>query len=122
MSVEIRIRYEGMEGLQQTFQRLDSAMKRNVQKRLAKLARIIKRTAQQLAPVKTGYLRSTIFAEAETWTVKVGATASYAVFVELGTRFMRARRFLTRAVEMHGLQLPSLLGDAVQEAIMEAAA
>jgi len=84
------------------------------------LAESIKETAQRIAPVRTGYLRSTIFTEAAEWTVKVGASAPYAAYVEYGTRFMQGRRFLSQAVEMHRLQLVNIVDEAVNESIVEA--
>jgi HK97 gp10 family phage protein len=100
-------------------ERLDSTLKRKVQQQLANLAGSIKETAQRIAPVRTGYLRSTIFAELHDWTVKVGASAPYVAYVEFGTRHMRGRRFLIRAVSAHLPQLESLLNQAVSESLME---
>ena len=56
--------------------------------------------AKILAPVDTGFLRSSIQAEdltGVTWRVNVWA--EYGEFVELGTSRMRARPFLAPAVE-----------------------
>lgn len=52
------------------------------------------RSARALAPVRTGYLRSTIGARDNIVTV----SAPYAPYVELGTRFMAARPFLRPAL------------------------
>ena len=120
MSVELEIRCEGLEELQQKVQRLDSAMKNKVHQRLVNLAESIKETAKQIVPVRTGYLRSTIFAEAQEWTVRVGAYAHYAVYVEFGTRFMRGFHFLSQAIEMHFLQLTHMINNTIDEAITEA--
>ena len=122
MSVEMEIECEGLEQFQQKFQRLDSAMKTKVHERLAYLAQSIRETAQQLVPVRTGYLRSTIFSEVKEWAVKVGAYAHYAVFVEFGTRFMRGFRFLSRAVETHLPKLMQLIDSAIDDSVMEASA
>jgi len=100
-------------------ERLDASMKTRVQQRLQELADSIKETAQRLAPVRTGYMRSTIITEAAEWTVKVGASASYAAYVEFGTRFMHGRRFLSRAVETHSSLLVGIVSQAVNESIVE---
>lgn len=119
MSVEIEIHPKGLAELQNKMERLDSTLKRKVQQQLTDLARSIKETAQRIVPVRTGFLRSTIFAEIRDWTTKVGASAPYAAFVEFGTRRMRGRRFLTRAVGAHLPQLESLLNQVVDEALRE---
>ena len=120
MSVEMEIQFEGRDEFQLKMERADASMKARVQQRLQELAESIKDTAQRIAPVRTGYLRSTIFTEAAEWTVKVGASAPYAAYVEYGTRFMHGRRFLSQAVEMHRLQLVNIVDEAVNESIVEA--
>ena len=120
MSVEVEMKCEGLEGFQEKIQRLDSAMKSKVHQQLADFAESIKETARQIVPVRTGYLRSTIFVEARDWTVKVGAYAHYAVYVEFGTRFMRGFRFLSRAMEMHLPQFTHIIDNSINETITEA--
>jgi len=120
MSVELEMECEGLEEFQQKVQRLDSGMQTKVQQQLADLGESIKETAKQIVPVRTGYLRSTIFSEIQEWTVKVGAHARYAVYVEFGTRFMRGFQFLSRAMEMHHPQLTHLIDNSIDEAATEA--
>jgi len=122
MSVEMETEVEGFEEFQQKMERADSSLRAGVHQRLTQLADSIKETAQQLAPVRTGYLRSTIYAHVDNWTVKVGAHAPYAAYVEHGTRFMRSRRFLSQSVEIHLTQIESVIGLAVEEAVREASA
>jgi len=120
MSVEMETEVEGLGEFQQKMERADSSLRAGVHQRLAELANSVKETAQQLAPVRTGYLRSTIYAQVDDWTVKVGAHALYAAYVEHGTRFMRGRRFLSQSVEAHLPQLESVIALAVEEALKEA--
>ena len=120
MSVEMEVQFEGQGEFQLKMERADVSMKALVQQRLEELAESIKETAQRMAPVRTGYLRSTIFTEAAEWTVRVGASAPYAAYVEYGTRFMHGRHFLSQAVEMHRLQLVNIVGEAVNESLVEA--
>jgi len=120
MSVEMEIQFKGQDEFQLKIEHIDASMKALVQQRLQELAESIKETAQRIAPLRTGYLRSTIFTEAAEWTVKIGASAPYAAYVEFGTRFMHGRRFLSQAVELHRLQLVNIVGEAINESIVEA--
>jgi len=120
MSVEMGVHFEGQDEFRLKMEQADASMKALVQQRLEEFAESIKETAQRIAPVRTGYLRSTIFTEAAEWTVKVGASAPYAAYVEYGTRFMHGRRFLSQAIEIHRLQLVNIVGEAVSESLVEA--
>lgn len=54
--------------------------------------------SQQRAPIDTGNLRgSHYFRKVGNAAYEVGASASYTIYVELGTRFMRAQPFLVPA-------------------------
>jgi len=120
MSVEMEVKFEGQNDFQLKMERMDASMRTRVQQRLQELAESIKETSQRIAPVRTGFLRSTIFTEATEWTVKVGASAPYAAYVEFGTRFMQGRRFLSQTVETHQPQLVDIVGQAVNESVAEA--
>ena len=54
--------------------------------------------ARELAPVRTGRLRSSINMRIVAGGVVVEATAPYAGYVEYGTRFMRPRPYIRPAV------------------------
>lgn len=58
--------------------------------------------AKNYAPVRTGFLRSSIYHElgvdGQGLFANVGARAHYAAFVEFGTRFMAAQPFLRPAL------------------------
>lgn len=54
--------------------------------------------SQSRAPIDTGNLRgSHYFKPAGQFTYEVGASAAYAIYVELGTRYMRAQPYLIPA-------------------------
>lgn len=69
---------------------------------LLRAATQVERTAKRLCPVDTGRLRSSIThqmgRDARGLLAKVGTNVSYAKYVELGTRRMRARPFLRPAL------------------------
>ena len=70
----------------------------------------IERAAKVNAPVDTGALKNTIFsAKAGNLTYKVTAPQHYAIFVEKGTRKMRAQPFLKPAIDAEQPKLISNL-------------
>lgn len=120
MAVEIAITVEGAENLQQALQCLDDAVQRNIQEQLERWAMEVREYARALAPVRTGRLRNSIYAKTSGWTVEVGASAEYAIFVEFGTRHMQAKPFLRPAVEEYLPMLETAVLNALDEAKMEA--
>ena len=120
MSVEIAIDPQGIAELQRKLDRLDKNIRSCVDEALSEVSKM-RDLAQSLAPKRTCFLASTISAEKiGEWTFKLGATVTYAYFVEFGTRFMKARRFFTRALESSKPSLLLRINQAVREAIMEA--
>jgi HK97 gp10 family phage protein len=111
---------EGAEEFKATMQRFDSAMQREVHSLLASWAADVKAEAMQLVPVRTGYLRSTIYSRVQEWVVEVGAEAAYTLFVELGTRYMQAHPYLQPAIQAYLPQLESVLIAAIEQAKVEA--
>jgi HK97 gp10 family phage protein len=52
-------------------------------------------------PVKTGFLKSTLYLERAVDVIRIGAQAPYAGFVEFGTSKMAAQPYLDAAVKAH---------------------
>ncbi|MEM3697361.1 MAG: HK97 gp10 family phage protein [Candidatus Bathyarchaeia archaeon] len=120
MAVEITCDVEGIEEFRQAMQRLDRGMQRHVHRLLASWAADVKALAKQLVPVRTGHLRSSIYAKIQEWVAEVGAEATYALFVELGTRYMQAQPYLYPAIQEHLPQLEAVICDALEAAKAEA--
>jgi len=121
VSVEMQVDVYGIPELQAKLNRLDVSMRGRVDEALDFEVSAMQTRAQNLAPKRTGYLASTIFAEGvREWAFKLGARTSYAAFVEFGTRFMQARRFLSRALELGMLGLVQHVNRAIDDAIREA--
>jgi HK97 gp10 family phage protein len=122
MSVEMALNVQGLAELQRKFEQLHENLRVHVDEALASEVRTMQTMAQSLAPKRSGYLASTVYAEKTSeWSFKLGARARYARFVEFGTRFMRARRFLSRALELGMPNLVRRLNQAVTESVAEAA-
>ena len=121
MSVEMTVDVRGIHELQLKLDRLDLSMRSRVDETLSHEVSSMQVAAQSLAPRRTGYLASTVYAERTgEWAFKLGAKARYAYFVEFGTRFMRARLFLSQALEQAVPHVVHWVSRAVEEAIVEA--
>jgi len=120
MSVEISCDINGVEEFKAAMERFDSGMQRQVHRQLASWAADVKALAKQIVPVRTGHLRSSIYAKIQDWVAEIGAEATYALFVELGTRYMRARPYLYPAIREHLPRLEQIICDALEVAKAEA--
>jgi HK97 gp10 family phage protein len=119
MSVEIGIEVAGAEEFRQAIAHFDADMQRRVQEQLARWADAVTMEARRLVPVRTGYLRSTIYARTLEWTAEIGAEASYASSVEFGTRYAMAKPFLNPAVQARLPELERVLLEALDMAKSE---
>jgi hypothetical protein len=101
-------------------QQFDSGIQREVHSFLASWAADVKAEAMRLVPVRTGYLRSTIYAKIQEWVAEIGADATYALFVELGTKYMQAHSYLYPAIQEYLSQLETVVTAAIEQAKVEA--
>ena len=120
MSIEITCGVKGIREFQRAMRNFDSAMQKHVHRQLASWAADVKALARQLVPVRSGHLRSSIYAKIREWGAEIGAEATYALFVELGTRYMRARPYLYPAIQAYLPQLEEIIRDAIETAKAEA--
>ena len=95
-------------------------MQRQVHRQLASWAADVKALAKQLVPVRTGHLRSSIYASIKEWVAEIGAEATYALFVELGTRYIKAQPYLYPAIQEHLPRLEQIILEAIDRAKSEA--
>jgi len=120
MSIEITCAVEGVREFQEAMRNFESAMQEYVHRQLASWVADVKALARQLVPVRTGHLRSTIYTKIRDWVAEIGAEAAYALFVELGTRYMRARPYLYPAIQQHLPRLETIILEAIDQAKAEA--
>ena len=120
MSVEISIDIEGVEEFKAAMAKFDFGMQRYVHGKLASWAADVKALARRDVPVRSGYLRSKIYAKIKEWVAEIGAETTYAMFVELGTRYMRARPYLWPAIQEHLPRLEAIISEAIEDAKREA--
>jgi HK97 gp10 family phage protein len=120
MSIEITFDLAGATEFKQAITRFDAEMQRQVHEQLKEWAGSVQAEAQRLVPVRTGYLRSTIYARLQEWTAEVGAEAAYAANVEFGTRYAMAQPFLQPAVQARLPELERVMLAALDFAKAEA--
>lgn len=119
MSLKINLHIEGLKEFTNGCRKLSEALEKQLHNRLVSWVNMVKEEAQMIVPVRTGYLRSTIYAEVKKAVASIGASATYAVFVERGTRKMMARPYLEPAIKMHLPTLEQYIVDAVEAAKRE---
>ncbi|MCW4046590.1 MAG: HK97 gp10 family phage protein [Candidatus Bathyarchaeota archaeon] len=120
MAFEVTSDVEGAEEFKQAMQRFDSGMQRHLHRQLASWAADVKALAKQFAPVRTGHLRSSIYAKIQEWVAEIGAEATYALFVELGTRYMQVQPYLYPAIQEQLPRLEQIILEALDAAKTEA--
>lgn len=120
MSVDMEMHIDGLPELREKLNRLDDGMKRNVHEAMQFEADAMKNVARSRCPVRTGRLRDSIYAKVRDWILQLGATAPYAVYQELGTRYIRPRQFLKNAVWLRMQSLINRINRAIQQSIREA--
>lgn len=120
MAFEINIEYGALEELQEKLCNVDTKLKWEIRVKLEEAAAMLKETAQQFAPARTGYLRSTIYAHGQDEEILFGAAAPYALYLEYGTSRIKPKRFLTRALEALLPSIISMLNEAVEKSLQEA--
>jgi HK97 gp10 family phage protein len=94
-------------------------LQNEVYRYLTSWAADVKAEAIRTVPVRTGYLRSTIYAEVKDWVINLGAEATYSLFVELGTRYMQAHPFMYPAIQKYLPELENLIVAAIEQAKTE---
>lgn len=119
MSVEIQLKIDGIEELKTKMKKLDSELKRKISNKLVEIGNLIKERARELAPVRTGRLRASIFSQVIGWTLTIGAKAPYARYVEFGTRWIRPRHFMLNAIQENLTKIEGMMQEAILSAMSE---
>jgi HK97 gp10 family phage protein len=120
MSVEVNLDLAGAEEFKQAIARFDAEMQRHLHEKLIEWAENVKTEVARLVPVRTGYLKSTIYARTLEWQAEIGAEAAYAANVEFGTRYAQAKPFLHPAVQARLPELERVFLEALDLAKAEA--
>jgi HK97 gp10 family phage protein len=123
LSIQFRVELTGVEDFAAKMRTLDETIQNCVQDALNQTAQQVLRRAQELAPVRTGRLIAGIYAQIiYKWVVKVACMVPYALFQELGTRYISPRYFLTRALAENASNFMFIVSVALERAAEEASA
>lgn len=120
MAFQFSMNVKGIEELQRALDKLPGLMHTSVRRALERVGEDIHMDAFRMCPVRTGYLRSTIFHRVEDWILTVGAAAPYAKYVEFGTTRTQGRYFLTEAFQLNFPKLHQVLEWALDAAVKAA--
>jgi HK97 gp10 family phage protein len=119
--MEVSVDVSGVQEVQTALLNFDEAMQRRVHEQLGEWCELVKQAAQNMAPVRTGYLRSTIYARmVDYWALEIGVEAFYGYFIEVGTQFMKAQPFMYPALQEYLPILEPVLIAAINQAKSEA--
>lgn len=136
--MKIKVEIKNIKEIKAAFAKSPRIMGKNLSRAVNASALNIGRAAARITPVDTGRLRASIlggkfkggeFTMAQsgfvgagsTFTATVGTNVDYAVFVHEGTRFMRARPFMSNAVEFEQGFTDAEMERAVQKTLDEIA-
>ena len=114
MSDKMEMRVYNVSELRRKFGRLEEIMQREIHNVMKTEAPTMENMMAERCPVKTGYLKSTVYVKVEGWILKLGATAYYAIY-----RIPWLPKYIAK------LRLPNLINqmnDALGKAIKEASA
>lgn len=101
MASSLSIELRGVDGLKAKLLNLVPKVRTGTQQTVAEVALLIESDAKLLSPVDTGRNRASIHTDIAPngLSAQVAAGTEYAVHLEFGTRYMRARPFLFPAFE-----------------------
>jgi HK97 gp10 family phage protein len=80
-------------------------VEREVQAELDLVGADMEDQAKSIVPVRTGFLRSTIYHNASGFMLDFGATADYASYVEFGTSRMSSQPYIRPALDAHSQRI-----------------
>ena len=119
MSVEFTVTVQDQD-FRQRMENVEPSLRKYLQQAVNETAQKITFRARQLAPVKTGRLMQSIYIQVVgDYMVKVACYVPYALFQELGTRYIAPRYFLTRALQKSASEFLQIMGLNLQYALSE---
>ena len=112
------ITVKGLDNLSNYLRSIPLKLRQPVHNALQQGGELIADKARQIVPVRTGYLKSTIYSKVKgNWNIEVGAYAPYGGYVEYGTSRQRAQPYLRPAFYENRAKIVELVRQAVKQAL-----
>lgn len=115
--MQITLSIENLGSLRDAFSKAPKKMTDALNTAIKQSIFTVQREAQINTPVRTGRLRASYTSTFTPLEGDVGPTANYAIYVHDGTRYMRARPFLTNAVKTVESQVEGFFQKAIQSTL-----
>lgn len=119
MPEPISITISNLPQIQAAFAKAPRLMAQQLNRAIAKTLFNIQRKSMYRTPVDTGRLRASTSVQLYNLKGEVGTHTEYDVYVHDGTRYMRARPYLTQAVDAADPQTQKFFTDAVDAVLSE---
>jgi len=118
MPDDIDVEIKGLKETQKKFQQVVKDFKGSpMQDAMRRATLLVERSGKQNAPVDTGRLRASITPEVRVQNKVlqgvVGSVVVYSPFQEFGTKFMKGRFYLRRAIEENAKKIVALIGKQI---------
>lgn len=113
----IEVKITNLAEIKAAFRKAPGLMTKYLNQAIQRSIFSIERDSKINSPVLTGFLRASHQSLFTNLRGEVGPTASYAIFVHEGTRFMRPRPFLLEAVKSNERKIQDEFKDAVQNTL-----
>lgn len=115
--VNVKVKITNLREIKDAFNKAPKRMTKALNKAIQQSIFTIERQSKINTPVRTGFLRASHRSLFSNLRGEVGPTASYAMFVHEGTRYMRSRPFLLEAVQSTDSQIQGFFEAAVQDTL-----
>lgn len=119
--MEISIRITNLSQIRKAFAASPVIMTKNLNKAIRRVVISIQRDSVLGTPVDTGRLRSSHYTRFQPLKGEVGTNTLYDRFVHEGTRFMKARPYMKKAVDKNKSFVDREFKAAVQDTLNEIA-
>lgn len=113
----VNVRITNIAQIKSAFGRAPFLMTKNLNAAIYKSILTIQRASMQNTPVDTGRLRASHYTQIGNLKGEVGTNTNYDLFVHEGTRFMKSRPYLRKAVEAENPAVQRFFEEAVDDTL-----
>lgn len=118
---QVNVKIENLAEIKAAFGKAPTLMAKNLDRAIKASTFLIERQSKINTPVRTGFLRASHKTSFSPLKGVLEPMANYAIYVHEGTRYMKARPFLKKAVDSENNQVQDQFKTAVQDTLDEIA-